>query len=119
MLEWRVLVCGSREYKRERFLWTLLDYFAPTVVITGGANGADNFAEAWAMLHSCPCLIYKADWSIGKSAGPIRNQQMIDEGKPNMGIAFPLGSSPGTRDMVARLHEHKIRTVVVEEFYES
>jgi hypothetical protein len=36
----------------------------------------------------------------GKAAGPIRNQRMIDEGKPDLVIAFPGGR--GTADMVSR-----------------
>ena len=30
-------------------------------------------------------VTYPADWDkFGRAAGPIRNQQMLDEGKPNM-----------------------------------
>ena len=40
---------------------------------------------------------------LGLSAGPARNQRMLDEGKPDAGIAFPGG--PGTADMTRRLKE--------------
>lgn len=36
----------------------------------------------------------------GKAAGPIRNQRMLDEGKPDLVVAFPGGR--GTADMVRR-----------------
>ena len=33
---------------------------------------------------------YPVDWEkYGKAAGPIRNQQMIDKGKPDLVVAFP------------------------------
>ena len=36
----------------------------------------------------------------GYRAGPIRNQEMLDKGKPDLVIAFPGGK--GTADMVGR-----------------
>ena len=60
------------------------------MVIVGGARGADTMAAEWATARSIPCLIYMADWSgLGPKAGPIRNQRMLDEGKPDLVIAFP------------------------------
>jgi hypothetical protein len=50
-------------------------------------------------------LHYFANWKLfGLSAGPIRNQQMLDEGKPDFVIAFHdnLYASRGTQDMVTR-----------------
>jgi hypothetical protein len=41
---------------------------------------------------------YIADWNrLGPGAGHIRNQRMIDEGKPDAAVAFPGGT--GTADM--------------------
>ena len=37
---------------------------------------------------------------LGKKAGPLRNQRMLDDGKPDMVVAFPGGG--GTKDMVRR-----------------
>ena len=50
-----------------------------------------------------PVEVYPADWTrYGKPAGPIRNRQMLNEGKPDMVIAFhdDLSVSVGTKDMV-------------------
>jgi hypothetical protein len=42
-----------------------------------------------------------ADWEkLGRSAGPIRNQAMLDEGRPDLVVAFP--GHHGTADMVRR-----------------
>ncbi len=40
-----------------------------------------------------------AEWSkYGRRAGPIRNKQMLDVGKPHLVVAFPGGA--GTANMV-------------------
>jgi hypothetical protein len=67
----------------------------------GTAPGADAHAANWALKNRVPIKAWKADWrQHGNAAGPIRNQQMIDEGKPDLVIAFPGGR--GTADMVQR-----------------
>ena len=49
------------------------------------------------------------------AAGPIRNQQMIDEGKPDICLAFPTKKSRGTWDMVSRCRKHNILVHIYEE----
>jgi predicted polyphosphate/ATP-dependent NAD kinase len=71
------------------------------LVIQGGARGADSIAAAWAHQRGIGCEQYEADWTTyGRSAGAIRNQRMITEGKPEYVIAFPGGR--GTADMVGK-----------------
>lgn len=100
----RVLVCGGRDYSDKMALWYILDSLGPpevSVIISGMARGADAFAAEWAARFGFPLLKFPANWDRdGKAAGPIRNQQMIDEGRPDMVIAFPGGR--GTADMVRR-----------------
>lgn len=108
--EMRVLVCGGRDYKEKDVLWNVLDNIGPpeiTCIISGMAKGADTFAAEWAKRFGFKLEEYWADWKAhGKAAGPIRNQQMIDEGKPDLVIAFPGGN--GTADMVRRAKKHNI-----------
>lgn len=77
------------------------------VVIEGEAPGADTLAKEWARSQQLLVEPYPADWaSFGRAAGPIRNQQMIDEGRPTHAFAFydvPRIQSRGTADMVRRL----------------
>jgi predicted Rossmann-fold nucleotide-binding protein len=80
---------------------------ANDVLIHGAASGADKVAAAWAKSEGIECLPFPADWypngrqgGLDRSAGPRRNQQMLDEGRPDFVIAFPGGS--GTADMVRR-----------------
>jgi hypothetical protein len=98
----RVLVCGGRDYDDRDHIWNTLTAIPDvTCIIHGCATGADSeamiVAEALGIKHAP----FRADWRThGKAAGPIRNQRMLDEGKPDLVVAFPGGR--GTADMVRR-----------------
>lgn len=114
MSEHRVLVCGGRTYKNMRRVFEVLDGLDPQpwVIIQGGAPGADHLAWEWAGARRVSCEVFIADWRAhGRAAGPIRNQQMLDEGKPDLVIAFPGGT--GTRDMTSRAKAAGIPVVEV------
>lgn len=90
----RLLVCGGRDYDDiatlHRKLQALHDLRPISVLIHGAAMGADSMAGSWARHRGIPEHPYPADWTKHrKAAGPIRNQQMLDEGKPDLVIAFP------------------------------
>lgn len=100
-MEYRILVCGGRDYNDwDQVCWALAPYKSTeTVIIHGGARGADSLAFKWAKENNIPYKTYLANWErYGKSAGFIRNKQMLDEGKPDLVIAFPGGK--GTKMMV-------------------
>jgi hypothetical protein len=102
----RVLVCGSREYRDHDHVFAVLDAIhARTpigVVINGGASGADSLGRNWAADRGVEWFTVHADWSLGPSAGPLRNQQMLElgDGPPDLVVAFP--GNKGTADMVNR-----------------
>jgi hypothetical protein len=113
----RVIVCGGRDcHEADVFNW-LEQYAAAelgeriTMVIHGGASGADTGGLKWAVSEDgCSSRCFEANWrKHGKAAGPIRNQQMIDEGRPDAVIAFPGGR--GTADMVRRAEAAGLRIV--------
>ena len=99
-----LLVCGGRDYADAETVFSALDALhAKTPIeclIEGGAKGADALARAWAQQRGVRVQTFPADWKRhGRSAGPKRNQQMI-EVRPDMVMAFPGGR--GTADMVRR-----------------
>ena len=108
----RVLVCGGRDYKDEQRVFAELDDIGATYIIEGGqrtrdpetgeiVGGADFFAYRYGSIRDVAGCTYGADWAKhGRAAGPIRNQRMLDEGKPDLVVAFPGGR--GTADMVRR-----------------
>lgn len=72
-------------------------------IISGAATGADSAAIDWAVVNWCRWQSFPADWDrYGKSAGYIRNQQMLDEGKPDYVIAFPGGKGTEMMKKIAR-----------------
>jgi hypothetical protein len=104
----RLLVCGGRAFADDALLAEVLERHIPIDwLIEGEAPGADRMARNWAVQTGVPVLKYPADWDrYGKAAGPIRNQFMLDDGKPTHAVAFydrPRGESKGTADMVRRL----------------
>lgn len=113
----RVLICGSRN-------WTDGDAIAQVVadlpndcaVIHGAARGADSLADRWADFYGLVRYPFPADWAKhGRRAGPIRNQQMLDEGVPDEVIAFrKRGASPGTDDMIRRARADGVLVRIIE-----
>lgn len=107
----RILVCGGRTFWNRQTVWHELGLLAEThgwlTIINGGAAGADQCAREWARNNYHGLVAIPADWATHKNfAGPIRNQLMIDAGKPDLGFAFP--GKTGTADMCARLLAHNI-----------
>lgn len=113
----RVLICGGRDFNNfDQVKKVMDDIHARTsveLVISGKARGADSLGEKWAIENNIPVDPYPANWNDhGKAAGPIRNQQMLDEGKPDLVVAFPVGN--GTRDMINRSKRANVRVFEVQ-----
>jgi SLOG family YspA-like protein len=102
----RILICGDREWDNPEPIYRLISRLPPgTVVVEGEARGADKIAGRLARLKGLEVDPYPADWdTYGKSAGPIRNRQMLVEGKPDVVVYFhlDLALSKGTRNMVTQ-----------------
>jgi len=118
----RILVCGGREYTdwdafNDALYWIcskIGDGAKETTIISGKARGADSLAIRFAHEYGTNLECYPADWeSYGKAAGFIRNQQMLDDGKPDRVVAFPGGR--GTADMIRRSHKAGVEVTVVGE----
>ena len=99
----RVLVTGGRDYARRDYLFGALDMLDAKVrietIIHGDYRGADTLADQWAKRRRREPLPFPptGPWP---QAGPLRNQRMLDDGHPDLVVAFPGG--PGTSDMVRR-----------------
>ena len=102
----RILVCGGRDYADQAMLFGALDMAREenvinTIIQGDCPTGADKLARMWAISRGEHMDSFPADWpKHGKAAGPIRNQQMLDEGRPTKVFAFKGGR--GTADMVQR-----------------
>lgn len=89
------LICLHSKNYSETDNWLPSDI----VIITGAAPGADSAASDFAIISFCQLKEYPADWKkYGVRAGFVRNRQMLEEGKPDLVVAFPGGT--GTAMMV-------------------
>lgn len=113
----KVLVCGSRGYNDAATIRHHLSQLPPgTIIIHGGAKGADTMAGDIAAELRFPVVTYPAEWDVyGRSAGARRNQYMLDEGKPDMVLAFWDGHSKGTSDMLNRAKKTHVPCRMVDD----
>lgn len=109
----RILVAGGRDFSDFDKLSITLSSVTKgikredIVIIQGGAKGADRLAWEWAKANQVRMEEFKANWGLhGRAAGPIRNQEMLTEGKPDIAVIAPGGR--GTADMVRRLENASI-----------
>ena len=111
----RILICGDRNYKDWLRIQDYLNTISrTTIIIHGGARGADSLAGNLATSLKMKVIKFPAEWDkYGKAAGVLRNQQMLDDGHPDLVVYFhkDLENSKGTKDMVTRAVDNKIKTI--------
>ena len=116
----RVLICGDRNWTdREKIKRRIIQLCLPpgSTIIHGGARGADVIAGEIGKSMGFEVIEFRADWEkYGKAAGPIRNKQMLDKGKPDLVIGFhsDIFKSKGTKNMLIQSQKRKISTQLVE-----
>lgn len=105
----RVIVCGSRKWTdRDQIAHRLSELPSDTIVVHGGAKGADSIAGHEALKLGFLVECHPALWDEeGRGAGFIRNERMAKLGA-DLCLAFWDGRSRGTADMVDRAEKHGI-----------
>lgn len=122
----RILVTGSRSWTDEatihNALWEQLQRLGPyasvsstPVLVHGGARGADEIAAAvWHVMWGLQYErhpVEKADWDrLGKRAGIIRNQHMVDLGA-DVCLAFIKDGSRGASHCATAAEKAGIPTI--------
>lgn len=103
----RVVVTGGRDYDDYGKVVSVLSTLdKDCVIVHGGATGADELAFLAAMELDLKVEVHKADWkTYGRTAGPIRNQQMVKDA--DLVIAFPGGR--GTANCVQEARKRDVR----------
>ena len=93
-------IIGGRDFNDTALLETTMNKFNDiTLVVSGGAKGADTLGEHWAKSHNIPTKIHYPEWNkYGKSAGFIRNKLIIQDA--DIIIAFWNGHSRGTANSI-------------------
>lgn len=107
-----VAVIGSRSFKNFELLKNTLSKIEISLIISGGADGADSLAERYAREQSIPTKIFLPDWKkYGKSAGMIRNTDIINEA--DIVVAFWDKSSKGTKDSIDKANKLDKKLILV------
>ena len=112
----RVLVCGGRAFADRTLLEQTLDRLHTarrfTTVIEGDAAGADRLAGDWAHTRGVALEVFQADWDgLGPKAGPMRNAQMLVEGRPELVVAFP--GRRGTAHMIRLAQDAGVEVIQI------
>ena len=118
----KFLVTGSRNWIDKNMIGERLQRFGyMDILVHGEARGADKLAaevwyELWGDGYTLP---YPANWAqYGKSAGPIRNRQMLSENPDiELVIAFNenISASKGTLNMVEQAIRAGIPIEIIRE----
>jgi hypothetical protein len=118
----RALFCGDRDWGNRFPIKAALKNLPPdSVIITGGARGADTLAYQEALLlgfkgyHN---LVFKPEWDEhDRSAGPIRNRRMLKEALPTIIYAFHtnIKDSRGTKNMIEQAEAAGLPVILIEE----
>lgn len=121
----RIAVIGSRNFTTSQngeLMNSVLNEFNDQLrlnndkiveVITGGAKGADTFAERWALDNNVQLTIYRPDYArYGRNGAPMeRNKQIVDS--CDFCIAFWDGSSRGTKFVIDHCIQRSKRLKIV------
>ena len=119
-MKYNIIIAGSRDFTDYEIVKKSLKNFLvskqtsdkPTI-ICGMARGADMLGYRLAKEFNLPLKEFPADWSIGKKAGYIRNEQMAKYAyKHGNGVllAFWNGISRGTEWMIKLAKKYKLET---------
>jgi len=118
MKEQLVLISGSRDTgnpdaARHMIHQRLAKLPPDTVIIHGGANGVDMWADGIAYGLGIATRVFVADWEQhGRSAGILRNNDMLDL-NPGLVIAFWNGFSRGTLHTITEARKRHIPVEVI------
>jgi len=102
------LFCGSRRWTdREKIRRDLRSLPEGSIVIEGGARGADRIAREEAQALGIHVATVRALWGFyGRSGGFRRNEAMLRL-QPEIVFAYPLGG-PGTANMIRLAQDESI-----------
>lgn len=118
----RIIVAGSRQFTDKKLLYDKLDEIISSTnddieIVHGNCRGADLLGEMYAIDHHLKVIAFPAYWKMyGKAAGPIRNNEMAKYASKANGIlvAFPIGESNGTRNMINIANKYGLEVHVYE-----
>lgn len=116
----KVAVIGSRTFTNKEQLFDTLNnlekHGAPSgaisLIVSGGAIGADKLAETFATEYGIELLIFRPEYEkYGRNAPLKRNLKIIDSAE--IVVAFWDGISRGTKQGVEYANSQKKKVIIV------
>lgn len=113
----RIVVTGSRKWTNRELLHRTLDdlhvKYGIEVLYHGEQSGADLMAKAWAESRGLPNFGCPFAGFYGKQGGAIRNGWLLDEGRPDLVVAFPTKESVGTWNCLTQAKQRGLAVRIV------
>lgn len=109
----KTIIAGSRTINHLNSLIEALKKcdWEITEIVSGGAKGADNVGERYAIKNNIPWMVFDADWKRwGKRAGMIRNGKMARYADAL--ILLWDGTSRGSKNMLDQARENNLKIIV-------
>jgi predicted Rossmann fold nucleotide-binding protein DprA/Smf involved in DNA uptake len=91
----KVAVVGSRGFRDAKLVDRTLSAMKPSLVISGGAKGADQIGETWARRNVIDTLIFHPDHK--KYRHPYHHRNRLIAEACDVLVAFWDGQSTGTK----------------------
>jgi hypothetical protein len=111
----KIAVVGSRGFRDYPKLKKELDKINNenkiSLVVSGGARGADSLGEKWAKENAIQTLIFKPKWEFGLNAGILRNKDIVMNS--DFVLAFWDQKSPGTKHTINFAKQNKKKYKIV------
>jgi hypothetical protein len=99
----KISIVGSRGFQDAKLLAATMARWKPSLIISGGARGADMLGEQWAYANGIPTRIFKPSGQ-GRAAFVrscfARNTDIVEA--CDILVAFWDGESRGTQDSVQK-----------------
>lgn len=119
----RIIISGGRDFddydllceKVDRFILMSHEKISDILIVSGKAKGADLLGEKYALENNIECKTFIPKWDeLGKSAGYIRNYEMIKYAKEDKGvlIVFWDKKSKETKHCIDNAIKEKLTVIV-------
>lgn len=111
----RVWVGGTRAFNNYWLAYKYLNRMLAktSIILSGGARGADEVGETYGQLNGHPVEVYPADWNkYGKSAGMIRNAEVAKHA--TSAIFFWDNKSRGTANSIELCKKRNIKPIIID-----
>ena len=110
----KVIIAGSRDFNDYEMLCRVCNHMLSqqlnVEIVSGAARGADLLGEKYAQEKGFSIKQFKPDWSIGKSAGFLRNKEMAEFADAL--ICFWDKKSKGTKHMIDLATQNNLKIKV-------